>query len=286
MSKLTSIEENIEIKRRLWNGSISLKIIISIVGESSEDGITNEYEYLTEGYRNAYLPTLYPNIVSYIKKLPTVAFSNNSPIWLEYEGVPLRWNLPIGVLYDHLYLPAKFTNQSTPWTLDLKIASSTLPYPSNYIVPFTYSAEDGSVNYTKSINEMLLNQLKQSCYVLNGTAKPIMQLNGPETESLCNSVITRNLKTYNFFNNKIIKQIRGIPVRIYLPNTQLVAQAAVDPHILLQDLLLERIPTLMEVSVPIIHGIDAGPLLKFQLNDIWHQFKHPDNVLYISILMP
>ena len=69
---------------------------------------------------------------------------------------------------------------------------------------------DGQIDYMKTMNRILMNQLKQSCFVLNGTAKPIMQLSEANTNQLWKSLISRNLSDFNVLNKKIIKTIDRI----------------------------------------------------------------------------
>ena len=61
----------------------------------------------------------------------------------------------------------------------------------------------------KTMNRILMNQLKQSCFVLNGTAKPIMQLSEANTNQLWKSLISRNLGDFNVLNKRLLKPSIG-----------------------------------------------------------------------------
>lgn len=97
---MNDIDNLAEIKKKLWNGSINVKILLNI-----EDQII---EYLLTIPRNSYFPTVFPQLIRYFQNFITTIELSKVPIWLEFEEVPLKWNLPVGVLYDYLYLPALF----------------------------------------------------------------------------------------------------------------------------------------------------------------------------------
>uniref|UniRef100_A0A151UIC4 Autophagy protein 5 n=1 Tax=Cajanus cajan TaxID=3821 RepID=A0A151UIC4_CAJCA len=51
-------------------------------------------------------------------------------IWFEYKGLPLKWYIPTGVLFDLLCVEPE-----RPWNLTIKIFVHFRGYPSNLVLP-------------------------------------------------------------------------------------------------------------------------------------------------------
>lgn len=274
-------EKSIILKEKIWNGSVKIKILFDL-----EDG-GDKKEFLVNIPRLSYFPVYFDSIVSYFKIF--VVEILHSPVWLAYEDVPIKWNLPVGVLYDNLFLPSRLMlDQTRTWTLDLKYKQ----YPEEHIIPFIYKNEDDTINYIRSVEEVLINQLKQSCYVMCGNSKPIMTLSQDDTTYLLESIRTHNLKLYGEISKKIRQNlIQKIPMKIYISGTNNVINAPVDPkqHKTIESILQTYLPNLLrdKVALVYIHGINADDLLQEEESDlveIWQYFKYLDNFLYVIII--
>lgn len=267
------LENLSEIKKKLWNGSINVKIILELPTENKN------LEYLLFIHRNSYFPIVFPEIIRYFKNFTNIDLSD-IPVWLEYEQVPIKWNLPVGVLYDYLYLPARENIDS--WTLTMKYDDD---YPIEHVIPFNELLPNGEVDYLKTLHQVLTNQLKQSCFVINGTAKPIMQLSEDNSKLLWKSILSRNLTNFASINRKIIKSIDKIPVKIYIAGSPTVIQVPISKSQTLGEILDLHAANLAKLAHPFIQGIDATPLVKESLQEIWKLFKHLDNILYITLII-
>ncbi|KAK6464771.1 autophagy protein Apg5-domain-containing protein [Scheffersomyces coipomensis] len=215
-----------EVREKLWNGSINITIRLHV-----DDTVK---EFLLSIHRNSYFALYFESIVSYFKLfIPSIY---NKPVWLEYDGQPIKWNVPVGVLYDYLYLPSVIiarandtttTQIKNSWVLELKYDK----YPSGEIIPFIYQNDDLSINYKRMLNEVIVNQLKQSCYVLNSSSKPIMGLSESDSNHLWYGIETHNWMTFNAINSKIIPTFDAfrIPIRIYVSGEVTVIQNPISP---------------------------------------------------------
>ena len=89
-------------------------------------------------------------------------------LWFEHSGTPLRWQLPIGVLFDLLVGEEGDASAALPWAITVHFAS----FPSHTLLKATRAEAEA----------VLLNALKESCYLRCGSALPAMSLS-PATSS-------------------------------------------------------------------------------------------------------
>lgn len=280
--------ELIEIKDKLWNGSINVRILLE------SDNTEEPKELLITVYRNSYFPIYFPSVISYFQQYNERI--TKLPVWLEYETVPIKWNLPIGVLFDLLHLPSIIQHrENSSWTLILRCSSG---YPADQVIPFIYNEPDDSINYSRLLKEVVVNQLKQSCFVINGNSKPIMNLSERDSDDMWNAIRTHNLKSFYQINKKIIpprKKFQKLPVKIYIPGSSTIVQAPIHPYledgepVPFKNILEKYIPDLMrdsdgKVGKIYIHGVNVDSLFDNDMIDVWELFKHLDNFLYIVVL--
>lgn len=286
----------VDIKDKVWNGKINVLIILLLPTTTTDVSKEVKIEFLISIYRNSYFPIHLPSIISF--------FSHYKPdldtcqVWFEYEGVPIKWHLPVGLLYDYLHLPSIVddrSNKSNELVLNLKFGNKA-DYPRDYIIPFIYNNSDQSINYLKSLKEVIVNQLKQSCFVMNGNSKNVMNLSEKNSNDLWSSIENHNFKVFQNLNKKIISNsnnLSKIPVRIYIPGFTAIIQAPIFPYKLdkepttLNDILIDNLPDFfgdVMIRQAYIHGIKVDQLYDQPIIEIWNIFKHLDNFLYIIII--
>lgn len=217
--------------------------------------------------------------------------------WLEFDGVPLRWNYPVGLLLDQLVpqLGAQGAPQGAQgapqeaqgapqgcWHLTLRHRS----YPEGYVLPLQ-SLEDVRAHW--------LNQLKESCYVLNGTAKPVMQLSTSDTALLWDSVLRHDLHDFWSVFGKLLPgpgRAKHIPTRFYFTVSDKVIDLPIgDAHdtdtVTVGEVLHGFFPDLFgsphahQDPKPLVHGIvvpTEAPLLQ-----LYRECVYIDGFLHITI---
>lgn len=301
-----------QIKHRVWEGTINVRVVLeytpnvsseSSSGSPSPSGADTESllsvkEFLISVYRNSYVPTFLPLLVEYfsvyVEGLATI------PVWLEYDETPLKWNLPVGVLYDTLTLPETNRREdSNIWTLHLRFKDQ---YPKTTIIPFIYTVTDDDndssvIDYAKSLHELMVNQLKQSCFVMNGTAKPMLNLSKEDSTKLWESIENHNLAHYNQVNKRICpldtSLLLRVPVKVYIPGLGQTIQHPVSPFNVngtpstLRNVIEANIPQLNQVPdkklTALIHGIIVDDMLDTPVIQFWDLFKYMDNFLHIVV---
>jgi autophagy-related protein 5 len=163
-------------------------------------------------------------------------------LWLEYEGVPLKWHYPLGLLFD-LYsgaepcypasdgpsLPSPTQTSSShfdsdkknlPWRLTLH----TSAYPTSQLIPLD--------NAHSHIHDLFIHAVKEADYLRTGTGKTVMFLSQADSTQLWDAVVKHDFSLYNPINQKLLNpqgvNLRHLPVRLYLPHAAGDGGASVD----------------------------------------------------------
>lgn len=147
-------------------------------------------------YRVSYLPSLLPRLRAFFSSSLIDPNSRAHDGWFSFEGVPLKWHYPIGLLYD-LYADAdpasskassssKADDESDdncgsdsgalPWRLTLHFSD----WPDEELVRLD---GDGMV-----MNDAFINSVKEADFLRNGTAKGIMSLSKEDSSGLWRAV--------------------------------------------------------------------------------------------------
>ncbi|OIW04429.1 hypothetical protein TanjilG_32621 [Lupinus angustifolius] len=168
-----------EAQKLVWEGSIPLQIHLH---QSEITTLPPPPPALVLAPRIGYLPLL----ISLIKP----HFSTTLPpgidtIWFEYKGLPLKWYIPTGVLFDLLCMEPE-----RPWNLTVHFRG----YPSNLLLP---------CEGVDSVKWSFINSLKEAAYVINGNCKNIMNMSQPDQAELWRSVFSGNLESYRQVSSKL-----------------------------------------------------------------------------------
>jgi autophagy-related protein 5 len=151
--------------------------------------------------------------------------------WLSYEGVPLKWHYPLGLLYDlysgvepayppdadseplsspHRLETTEEERRHLPWRLTVHFSD----YPSEQLVRL--DDED------KHIHDLFIHSVKEADYLRTGTGKTVMFLSKEDSTQLWDGVRSHDFALYNPINQKLLNpqgvNLRNLPVRLYLPH--------------------------------------------------------------------
>ncbi|GMF69024.1 unnamed protein product [Aspergillus oryzae] len=118
--------------------------------------------------------------------------SNAHDGWFSFEGVPLKWHLPIGLLYD-LYAGADPASKGTAESEDAgwDIDDQDNPLPWRLVVHFSDWPDEELVRLDAEgmvMNDAFINSVKEADFLRNGTAKGIMSLSKEDSSGLWKSV--------------------------------------------------------------------------------------------------
>ena len=140
--------------------------------------------------RLSYLPFLLPRIHAFFAPFLIDPEAASHDGWFSFEGVPLKWHYPIGLLYDLFSgaSPAQARgreesqadeSQPLPWRLTLHFTE----WPADQLVRL--DAEG------KVLHDAFINSVKEADFLRNGTAKGIMSLSKSDSTQLWKAVQDR-----------------------------------------------------------------------------------------------
>ncbi|XP_050159018.1 autophagy protein 5-like isoform X1 [Malus sylvestris] len=175
---------DMEAQRFVWDGAIPLQIHlhesdVATLPAPPPALVLNLYILAP---RIGYLPLLASLLKPY--------FSSALPprldtIWFEYKGLPLKWYIPTGVLFDLLC-----AEPERPWNLTVHFRG----YPGNILIPCD---DDDTVKWS------FINSLKEAAYIINGNCKNVMNMSQPDQVELWRSVLNGNLEAYFRVSSKL-----------------------------------------------------------------------------------
>ncbi|KAM5574358.1 autophagy protein 5 [Rosa sericea] len=170
---------DMEAQRFLWEGAIPLQIHLH---ESEVTTLPSPPPALILAPRLGYLPLLASHLKPYFS---TALPPGVDTIWFDYKGLPLKWYIPTGVLFDLLC-----AEPERPWNLTVHFRG----YPGNILIPC--EGED-------SIKWNFINSLKEAAYIINGNCKNVMNMSQPDQVELWRSVLNGNLEAYRRVSSKL-----------------------------------------------------------------------------------
>ncbi|XP_047324216.1 autophagy protein 5 [Impatiens glandulifera] len=179
ISREQEMEKATETQKFIWEGAIPLQIHLH---DSDVTTTPPPSPALILAPRIGYLPLLVPQIRPFFSDaLPPGA----DTVWFDYKGLPLKWYIPTGVLFDLLC-----GEPERPWNLTVHFRG----YPGNILTP----CED-----EESVKWSFINSLKEAAYIVNGNCKNIMNMSQSDQVDLWRSVVNGNLEAFLRVSSKL-----------------------------------------------------------------------------------
>ncbi|RDW69084.1 autophagy protein 5 [Aspergillus mulundensis] len=205
------------IQKSIWGGQLPLQITLA----PSESRTYDQTDpYIISYPRISYLPSLLLKLRAFFSSsLIDPAASEPHDGWFSFEGVPLKWHYPVGLLYD-LYAGADPATKSSdaespgdgslPWRLVVHFGD----WPDEELVRLDAK---GMV-----MNDAFINSVKEADFLRNGTAKGIMSLSKDDSSGLWKAVQDVDLPSFQRIMNILLpsnghQPLRNLPVRLFLP---------------------------------------------------------------------
>ncbi|KAK3097153.1 hypothetical protein FSP39_006880 [Pinctada imbricata] len=264
--------EDREIMRELWDGRVPVTFTLA---EEEIDSEQPDPVYLMVP-RITYFPLVTEKITKHFTKY--ISEENQGEVWLEFEGQPLKWHYPVGVLYD-LYN----SDSSLPWRISVHFQE----FPEDELL-HCGSKDVVESHFISTIKEA--DSLKHRGQVINGMQKK-------DHKQLWNGLIHDRFEQFWSVNKKLMESsgddmFKYIPFRIYMVDKHYV-QSLFRPmtdegqHYTLKDLLKASVPEFFNsddifTMHAVIHGVE--PPLHTPILWLSEHFSFPDNFLHICVL--
>lgn len=200
-----------DLQKKIWNGSIPLEIRLA----ASDCRTYDESDpYLVQPPRLSYLAFLLPQLHAFfLDRLINPEVSAHEA-WLSFEGVPLKWHYPLGLLYD-LFSgaePANFDSQGKEDMVASQVTvenvSGATPLPWRLTVHFTDYPADQLIQLDaggRALLDSYVNAVKEADFIRNGTARTVMSLSKEDSDNLWHAVQTRRYQIYAVLGSILIE---------------------------------------------------------------------------------
>ncbi|CAG5135953.1 unnamed protein product [Candidula unifasciata] len=269
--------EDREILKEIWEGKIPVCFELA-----NEEIYTVEHPdpFFLLVPRLSYFPLVTDKVFKHMIKY--VDPDNHSEMWLEYEGQPLRWHYPIGVLFD------LYGHQSElPWKLT---------------VHFQNFPEDELLHCPNkdAVESHFMSVLKEAD-ALKHRGQAINSMQRKDHKTLWSGLMNDKFDQFWSVNKKLMENsgeeaFKYIPFRIYLTSKSsehVVIQKLVKPsedtgeNVTLRHLLDVAVPDLSEKGeLDKYHVVTQGiePLLETPAVWMSEHLSYPDNFLHICLI--
>lgn len=206
------------VYKKIWNGMIPLEIQLSpadaielLASATLPEPFQTFYllvprvsyiPFLTEKIKSRWLDPMFalsgprtgPNSSDHIIK--------PQDMWFEYQGQPLKWHYPIGLLFDMMCQH----RQELPWSLTLHVrkfppATKLIPQPTD-----------------KLMQDMFMAILKEADFTRHGSTKRVMDLSKRDQMQLLDGLVTNSFEKFSAILSVITSAsgVKAIPMRFYM----------------------------------------------------------------------
>ncbi|KAF9580039.1 autophagy protein 5 [Lunasporangiospora selenospora] len=275
------------IAKVIWDGSIP--ILFSDNGVDLPAKSPNA-SLLIEAPRCSYLSQLTSRVLHHFCG-PAHGPDEEAELWFDYNGIPLKWHYPIGLLYDIHGLQAA-TRSSSESPLPWKVTAHFRDFPADKLI--RRQAVDSCQDYYMAM-------IKEADYLRNGSTKRIMNMSKADQMQLWDGLQSNNYDQFWSMNHKLLANegtiAKSLPVRIYLPDNCPIIQEPVSP--LDNDGQPRTLGQILHMAVPDLFPLDDGesptaatalihgvvPDLSASALWIAQNLSYPDTFLHIVIVL-
>ncbi|CAG0918411.1 unnamed protein product [Notodromas monacha] len=265
--------EDREILRAVWDGRLPLCLRLA-----AEDVCTAQEPdcfYLLVP-RVSYFPVVLDKVRNYFGRFVRKGLEDGCDLWLDFDGIALKWHYPIGVLFDLLSVDC-----TLPWNLTVHYSN----FPDSELI---------RLRKKEDVEMAFLNTVKEAD-ALKHRRPVISTLQESEHRQLWLGLLNDRYDQFWSVNRKLMERqgqgdpFKHAPVRFHFPNFPFV-QRLIRPRkddgqlSTLHDALAEIFPAIKngETHRVVLHGI--APPLETPLQWLSEHLSYPDNFLHVCLI--
>eukprot|EP00898_Chlorokybus_atmophyticus_P006179 jgi/Chlat1/6562/Chrsp45S05929 len=181
-----------ELKREVWAGALPLKVALAEDEVSSYPAPKPMFVMLP---RHSYLPLLVTTLRTHFE--PSL-LPGADTMWLDYGGLPLKWHLPAGVLFDVL------ADGRLPWSVTVHFRG----FPVDILQ---------RCDSEEAVRSSFLNSLKEAEYLVHRSTDSVMGMKRETINELWRSVVSGQEEVYTNASASLssANDVRRVPVRLF-----------------------------------------------------------------------
>lgn len=271
-------------RRAIWDGKVP---VVFNLAQNEITSMDSPLPYMMLIPRMTFLPLVSKGVREHFF---AYACEREDELWFDCNGMPVKWEIPMGVLYDLL-------NDKKPTPLHLTVHFLGFPTTQLLRCPNSFT-----------VRSVFTNTLKEACYLQFGNPAVANSLNQNEHEELWQSVQNADQRLYEDVMERIdtsaqAKKTFRYPIRVLMngfnqqydhdmrficrpvnhlqapqEQTMLSALNLIIPGVVCDVATDQRKPGVQVF----VQGVQ--PSLDTQVEWLWKLFHHPDRFMYISIV--
>jgi len=254
-----------EVLKVIWEGKIPVKFVT----ESDRDMQSAEDCYFLMAPRVSYFPLVTDKVKKHFQRF----IENEDEVWFSYNEIPLKWHIPIGLLFDLL-----LTDDSLPWQITVNFKK----YPEDVL----FKCPNKDV-----IESHFMSCLKEAD-ALKHKGQIISQMQKKDHKQLFLGLLNDKFDQFWAVNRRLMESVesdgfKNIPLRCYnddgtyfqkliTPTTEKGQKRTI------LDLLSEFSTPVRKAVGAKSHGISIP--LDTELQWLSEMLSYPDNFLHLCLI--
>ena len=269
------MDEHLEIiATEVWKGHVALEIGISEKDLSSTVLPGSCFIFAS---RMSYLAVIAADVIDHLRSF---AIELVPDVWFEYNGIPLKSNLPVGVLFD-LFHPHAVRSS---WKITVRFRD----FPEDQIL-HCCSRENAEKHF--------MHNLKQALHSLHGSTRSFNAINTEDQSTVWECCNSGNRQGYECVAKDVRscskELVRSIPIRFLFVSGQAQVITVQKPCRVFVDEARSQVTTLKSILEQIAPSISLedhevvvqGIIIPIEspVYDLWLSLAHADFYLYAIV---
>ncbi|PRP76048.1 putative Autophagy-specific protein [Planoprotostelium fungivorum] len=259
-----------DIRKEMWKSVVPIRFVLHS-NDISTLSVPDPLYLLIP--RHTFLPLISKTIHKHFSSFTALLKGTESEMWFDHKGIPLKWNYPVGILYDIM----NRNSGAQPWEVGVHFQA----YPSDVIL---------HCNNENTVKNYFVNALKESIYIKNGDCSRLNNLSVVDSGDLWEGFRDNDYSRFWQCNQKLSpepSEFKYIPVRIFR-DKQSYVQEIVTPYDeqgnsrTIGDVLDELFGGKVSYDRVKVQGL--RPSMDTPIVWLSGNVCHPDNFLYVHVV--